>query len=96
MTWGSMRFVDALHVRPDSIEDVGNAVRFVAWQTKVERKRRGAKFAVCKATLTEVDWVTEGLELYKAMLPTGALLSDFSLVDGTVDEMQFDVPLTSK
>ena len=34
MTWGSMRFDDALHVKPASVQDEGPALRCIAWKPR--------------------------------------------------------------
>ena len=94
MTWGSMRFDDALHVRPDTVHDCGAALRCVAWQTKTERKGRGTRFAVCKASFSSGDWVAAGLAAYRQTIPKIAEKSDFWLVEGSVDALDFQTPLS--
>ena len=94
MTWGSMRFDDALHVRPDSVRVDGAALRCTAWKTKTERKGRGTKFAVCKASFSDFDWVAAGLESYRKVVPEWAAKSDFWLVSGSVDMLDFQAPLS--
>ena len=45
MIYSSFRFDDALHTRPSTIKYVAGVLYGRCWQTKVDRKRRGAFFA---------------------------------------------------
>jgi hypothetical protein len=51
MIYASLRFIDAMHVRPDSLEFKEQGLLGLAWQTKVERKRRGTRFMVARTGL---------------------------------------------
>ena len=65
MVFASLRFDDAIHVKPLELEmrpDVG--LLGVAWQTKVERKRRGTKFIVPNVGFTDGQWLWVGWELF--------------------------------
>ena len=46
LIYASLRFDDGLHVRPDSLSFKGGVLYGLCWQTKVERHRRGSRFAV--------------------------------------------------
>ena len=46
MIFASLRFDDAIHVRPDELIMNDEGLFGVAWQTKVDRKRAGTKFVV--------------------------------------------------
>ena len=51
--FASLRFDDAVHVKPHELILTDEGLFGVAWQTKVERKRRGTKFVVpMSASLT--------------------------------------------
>ena len=88
-----MRFDDALHVRPDSFEDSPHAIFCAAWQTKVDRRRRGTKYAVPKLGLTELEWVIAGYDLYRGTLPEAHSLGDVWLVARDLDTMDASAPL---
>ena len=60
MTWASMRFDDALHTCPSTVYLRDEGLHLTAWQTKVDRVRRGTRYAVPKASLGQEDWVTTG------------------------------------
>ena len=63
MVYASLRFDDALHVKPNEIVVNHEGLFGVAWQTKVERKRRGAKFAVPHAGFHDARWLQTGWDL---------------------------------
>ena len=46
MMFASLRFDDALHVRSVALQFTNGVLYSVCWQSKVERMRRGTKFAV--------------------------------------------------
>jgi hypothetical protein len=60
MVFASLRFDDAMHVRPDELALNEEGMFGVAWQTKVERKRRGTKFVVPLVGFSTVDWLQTG------------------------------------
>jgi len=60
MVFASLRFDDAMHVRPDELVLNEEGMFGVAWQTKVERKRRGTKFVVPLVGFSTVDWLQTG------------------------------------
>ena len=75
MIFASLRFDDALHVRPDSLEFTGGVLFGVCWQTKVDRKRRGSRFAVPQIGLSPVvaggkAWLQLFLDLSADLAPT--------------------------
>ena len=55
-----MRFDDALHTCPSTVCLRDERLHLTAWQTKVDRVRRGTRYAVTKASLGQEDWVTTG------------------------------------
>ena len=48
MVFASLRFDDAIHVRPGELTMRDEGLFGVAWQTKVDRKRMGTRFVVPK------------------------------------------------
>jgi len=54
MIYASLRFNDAVHVHTDSLHFVGEVLYGLCWQTKVERKRRGTKFAIASIGVVDV------------------------------------------
>lgn len=94
MVWASMRFDDAIHVRPDSIHMDACAMRCRAWQTKVERRRRGTSFAVCDVAVAEPGWLRKGLTRYRAALPQGREDIDFWLCDIHAEGLNFESVLS--
>ena len=94
MIWASMRFDDALHIRPDSMQDSTHALLMVAWQTKTERKRKGTRYAVPKVGMTEYGWVHDGFDIYQSNMPSDHFSGDFWLVSGDVDHMNHTVPMS--
>ena len=61
LIYASLRFDDGVHVNPDSLVFKGGVLLGVCWQTKVERKRRGSRFAVPEVGLSyregSVSWL---------------------------------------
>ena len=93
MAYSSMRFDDALHVRPLGIAEEDHAIFMTAWQTKVDRKRRGTKFAVPRVGLTPTDWLDIGMRTYSKVTSEPMLRADFWLAAGTVDTVQEGAPM---
>ena len=60
-----MRFDDGKHVCPNSLTLKDEALYGVIWQTKVERKRRGTRFAVPKCSVSGMDWFKAGWEAFQ-------------------------------
>ena len=46
LIFGSLRFDDGVHVKPNALEFRDGTLYGVCWQTKVDRTRRGSKFVV--------------------------------------------------
>ena len=63
MIFASLRFDDAVHVRPDELIMSDEGMFGVAWQTKVDRKRAGTKFVVPKVGFRNGDWLERGWEI---------------------------------
>jgi hypothetical protein len=58
LIFASLRFNDGVHVKPGSLEFREGVLYGLCWQTKVERKRRGTRFAIASVgliPLNEVD-----------------------------------------
>ena len=64
MVFASLRFDDAIHVRPGELEMKDEGLFGVAWQTKVDRKRVGARFVVPKIGFRESTCLEEGWGLF--------------------------------
>ena len=78
MIYGSLRFDDMLHVKPATIEWKQGVMYGSCWQAKVERKRRGTKFAVPDVSLANVPWLTTG---WKVFAEVGTLDRDYLLAN---------------
>lgn len=79
MVYGSLRFDDALHVSPASVQLQDSGAVMVAWQTKVERQRRGTNYIVGRVSLSNEDWLSAGYKLWKKTMPTEYFDGDFFL-----------------
>ena len=65
MSFASLRFDDAVHVKPHELEMRDEGLFGVAWQTKVERKRVGTRFVVPKVGFRQSAWLETGWALFK-------------------------------
>ena len=65
MVFASLRFDDAVHVRPSELIMKEEGLFGVAWQTKVERKRAGTRFMVPRVGFHTDCWLGVGWELFK-------------------------------
>ena len=68
LIYASLRFDDGVHVAPSSLEMTQEALLGVVWQTNVERKRRGTRFAVPACSISGVEWLQMGWDLFKPYL----------------------------
>lgn len=76
MTWwvliliyASLRFDDGVHVSPTSLQMSEDDVLLgVVWQTKVDRKRRGTRFAVPACSVSGTEWLKLGWEIFQPMI----------------------------
>ena len=59
LIFASLRFNDGVHVKPSSLEVVNDVLYGLCWQTKVERKRRGTKFAVAPVGLIPHEFLAD-------------------------------------
>ena len=75
MIYASLRFDDMLHVKPRTMVLEKGVFYGVCWQTKVERKKRGTKFAAPAVSISEEKWF-DAWEIFQA---TGAKSRDFML-----------------
>ena len=57
MILASLRFDDMIHVPVSSLHFKDGALRGIAWQTKVDRRRRGTHFAVPDVSLNGKEWL---------------------------------------
>ena len=57
MIYASLRFDDAVHVHTDSLHFQEDVLCGLCWQTKVDRKRRGTKFAVASIGVLSLEEV---------------------------------------
>ena len=64
MVFASLRFDDAIHVKPHEIEFKDEGLFGVSWQTKTERKRRGTKFVVPDVSFAGAHWLGRGWALF--------------------------------
>ena len=60
LIYSSLRFDDGVRVSPMSLQMTEDALLGMVWQTKVERKRRGTRFAVPACSVSEARWLEEG------------------------------------
>ena len=65
MVFASLRFDDAIHVRPKELIMLEEGLFGVAWQTKVDRKRAGTRFMVPKVGFANSQWLEIGWNLFK-------------------------------
>ena len=66
LIYASLRFDDGIHVSPKELSFTDDGLFGVSWQTKVERKRRGTKFVVPIVSLSGVEWLAIGWDLFDA------------------------------
>ena len=64
MIFASLRFDDAIHVRPHELRMQDEGLFGVAWQTKVDRKRAGTRFVVPAVGFKVQNWLQVGWELF--------------------------------
>ena len=71
LIYASLRFDDGLHVNPESLLFKGGVLLGVCWQTQVERKRRGSRFAVPEVGFSyqegSLSWLAAFVELSAAI-----------------------------
>ena len=60
MIYSSLRFDDAMHVVPEALAMKDEALYGVVWQTKVERQKKGTRFAVAKVSVSGEEWIEDG------------------------------------
>ena len=65
MVFASLRFDDAIHVKPHELILTDEGLFGVAWQTKVERKRRGTKFVVLHVGFADSGWLLAGWSIFQ-------------------------------
>ncbi len=93
MVYASLRFDDMLHVKPRTMVFEKGVLYGVCWQTKVERKRRGTKFAAPAVAISEANWFEGAWEIFQK---TGSKDRDFMLGGikdwGTMEEAPIKYP----
>ncbi len=93
MCYASLRFDDALHSPPDLMQLVTGILLGVAWQTKVDRKKRGTRWSASRGSVTGCDWVEVWFGLLKDSVHTKR---DYLLEAPTSDRTAFQkgVPIS--
>ena len=66
LIYSSLRFDDGVHVAPTSLQMTEEALLGVVWQTKVERKRKGTRFAVPVCSISDTSWLEIGWPVFQA------------------------------
>ena len=85
MTYSSLRFSDMLHTKPETLVYNKGVLYGSCWRTKVERKKRGTKFAVPDVAITKKPWLTEGLKIFEEIAPEKSDFMIYHLEDwGTI------------
>ena len=74
----SLRFSDRLRTKPGTLECKNGAMLGSCWRTKVQRKRRGTKFAVPNVSISGQDWLVVGKKLFDELAPAKR---DFMIYD---------------
>lgn len=72
LIYASLRFDDALHVRPATLRLAGGALRGCCWQTKRDRIRKGTHFAVPDVSIGEDKWLGPWWDWARPLLKPGA------------------------
>lgn len=67
MVFASLRFDDAIHVKPAELRMAEEGLFGVAWQTKVDRRRAGTRFIVPNVGFKQSNWLQVGWELFNDM-----------------------------
>ena len=65
MIFASLRFDDAIHVAPKDLQMSEEGLFGVAWQTKVERRRKGTRFVVPHVGFSTEPWLRTGWGLFQ-------------------------------
>ena len=65
LIYASLRFDDGRHVDPTSLTLSSEALLGLVWQTKVERRRRGTRFAVPLCSMSGTDWLELGWKAFQ-------------------------------
>ena len=68
MIFASLRFDDAIHVRPDELVWKEEGLYGVAWQTKVDRTRAGTRFIVPDVGFSSGTWLRCGWDLFQPLI----------------------------
>ena len=66
MIFASLRFDDAIHVKPSELIMKDEGLFGVAWQTKVDRRRTGTRFVVPAVGFRHEKWLEIGWELFQS------------------------------
>ncbi len=69
MVFASLRFDDAIHVKPCELEMLEEGLFGIAWQTKVDRKKVGTRFMVPKVGFVRSSWLEVGWNLFQQDAP---------------------------
>lgn len=90
LIYSSLRFDDGVHVSPTSLEMSEHALLGLVWQTKVERKRKGTRFAVPMCSLSDLNWLDIGWKAFQPFKED----RDFFLWDLKSDREFAEAPIT--
>ena len=74
LIFGSLRFDDGVHVKPDALDFRDGTLYRICWQTNVDRTRRGSKFEVPPIGFSQPDpgqesWLATFVRLSARALP---------------------------
>ena len=94
MIWSSLRYDDALHVAPNTLEMRNFGLAMKAWQTKVERLRRGTRIVVGDVSISDTPWLSAGFELWTSYCPPAYMIGDFFLFSHETITPAFMTPST--
>ena len=70
-----------LHTLPSSVDLREYRLHAAAWQTKVDRIRRGTRFVVPRFSLSGDDWLLSGHHAWRSVVTQEYLDSDHWLYD---------------
>ena len=65
LIFASLRFDDGKHVKPKDLSMQDTGLFGLAWQTKVDRKRRGTRFAIPHVGFRKAEWLRVGWDLFR-------------------------------
>ena len=69
MIFASLRFDDAIHVKPLELEVTQDGIFGISWQWKTERRLRGTKFLVPDVGFSHAPWLSAGIDGFRKLFP---------------------------